>query len=272
MIRIFKFALLALCFFTVQTSFAGERVYKFTADTYLGFHHPELDLSGDVEGEITARLDTQVAGAVPKPEALTIKFPNAPAIEVSGFYQNHQYPSSSYVAIAKNTWVYRALQVEVEMNDVHIHFRISVMHHDSFVNPAGAATMQPMPMLVNGHGVLEDVTPFKVVDTYETTVDGKTLVLSLHSAFGKNTDPLQGMLGEGFEIKALWYGHGEKLLYLPAPYPGPYPVTPIAIINDPAPPGLEGMISVRYTENHYTGQSAARPLRELLDLAYPPTM
>ena len=99
---------------------------------------------------------------------------------------------------------------------------------------------------------------------------GKPLVIDLNGHLGANIDPSQGMVGEGVELKVLWFGRGEKVIYLSAEMPMYAKPIGMAFEGFTSNSMTDYRIAIRYELDGNIEQTPFEPFSELLDLVYPP--
>ncbi|WP_086932830.1 hypothetical protein [Agarilytica rhodophyticola] len=258
--------LLALA--SMQVS-AQTAQYSFSTHTSSFPVYPSLELGGIATGKVKTEFNSY--NGQTNVTNFSVNFENAPNLNVNNF--SFDPFTNSYIAIANNIWVFRSVRVELLLNDpmypVDVTFNIFVNEQESFV---GGNASPLGPMLASGYAMLENTTPFNEVDNYTTTLDGKSVIMRLNGNLGRNYDPNKGTVGEGIEVKVLWHGQGEKLLYIPMPLVGSN-ITPIALVvsSISAPPPQEDIMEVfvRYSENGATQESPRLLLRDFLAQAFP---
>lgn len=232
-------------------------------------HNGEINYPGlDFHDAQSATLMVEKLEGNPTPElvSLDLTFPNAATLKVRGF--TRQGPDI-YRALVSGAWIFREVLVELQIPELSanapVHIMVKVVEGTSYLNPV---TNSSGPDLLIAHGMLKDVTPFKVVDTGFAIVDGKRVNLSLRDRLGFSETTPQF----GFAIDALWQGKGQKTLYLDAPVPVEQHdfVEPIALIIEAVsgPNGIENMVSVKYIVAGDELVSPPFPLIELLNQAY----
>lgn len=238
------------------------------------FNFPGLEFSGPVKGQLklkrTSPNDIPASSSEFDIERLSLDFEFAPDINISGFKFN-QY-SGTYIAQVNNLWVFKTVNVEITHITPDLQnfdYRISV---ETIKDLTG--NMFPSPfisdaILTEGNGLLINETPFKLVDIANAQAEGKRVNLKLNGHLGSNFNPEEGMTGEGIELKVLWFGRGEKLVYIPKPSDT---AKPVGIILNPLNIGgtTEYHVAIRYEDNGIVNETGHEPLEQLLTDAFPP--
>lgn len=218
-----------------------------------GFSFPNLYLHSR-----NAKLvfETGLNTPIPTLKKLSIEFPDAPDLAVSGFKSNENDPRH-FTAIVKNAWVFKEVRVEVfanverQVDDLQI--RISVPDFKS--NTQDESTADFGTELVNISGPIFDVSPKRNVDSASFRRDGKRVLLRLKDR-PNTSGPYTEMPGSGFEVEVDWSGFGKRTLYLPTPFQENefHRFTAVGLILEEQNYGTETMhqISVRYVDefNH----------------------
>ncbi|WMS87942.1 hypothetical protein [Pleionea litopenaei] len=199
---------------------------------------------------------------------MDLDFENATDLTITNFSSEF----TTYRAIVNGAWVYKQVAAELNVygpiNDsTSFDLKLHVVEQTSNLNnPAESYGLQILQALGN----FKDMTPNKLADASNVTVDGKRLNLKL---FQKAET---GMNGEGFRIDASWLGHGDRTLFLNAPFAPPeygrFKAIAIDLNSVTLPDGnVDHQIQVRY-EDEFGAQmtSGYEPLQYLLDVAYPP--
>lgn len=259
------------------SAYAETRSFSFFSFTNSGsFSFPGLFFDGQTQGQL--KLTRNSPNDFPPSlsefsiNKLSFDFENAPDFTASGF--QYQPQTNSYTTKINNLWVFRSVIVEITNIDPNyrtFEYTISVPTSEDFIGPGLPGPFNSDVILLDGQADLIDTTPFKVVDTASTLVDGKRLSIKLNGNLSSNINPDNGMIGEGIEIKILWLGRGEKLAYIPVPTNAN--IKPIAFnieIFDLGNGNSESFYTVRYEENGGTIDTPRQSLQFLLDDTFTP--
>lgn len=227
--------------------------------------YPELPFYGATSAALT--VTTNAPDPETKINLLEVTFPNTAKFRATNF---KWIEGTKYRAYVADAWIYRELMVDVDLNVNGGPLMIQVYISDrvGFVKPPVNAQPLPPIMLFSVYGMLNDVTPTRVVDQKVLTVAGKKLILSLRDRLSLNGQ----FIPEGFAVDALWYGKGTKTLILPAPFGRDMfdSVEVVALVVDENT--SDPMISVKFKDpsgNENASYSAR--LHDLLDQSYGPT-
>lgn len=268
---------LGLIAFTLASSTSFAKTYKYDfVDIHSnnGFiQYPGLDLGQVKTALLTVNKDPL------SPEAtissLEITFPNAAKLIATGFKKVDH--TDTYRAVVNDAWVYRQIIVDVRGVDfnltqiTHPTIEVSVSEKSVFIQPETDFKGHPL-FFVDGN--LRDITASKVVDTASVIIDGKRVNLSLKEnlSFAPPAVPVNGAR-EGFVIDVLWFGKGQKTLYIPAPVPNTeydrYDAIGLTLEEFDGPAGKEYLIGVKFKDaGGYELTVPPQPLRPLLNTAY----
>ncbi|RYZ87767.1 MAG: hypothetical protein EOP04_10955, partial [Proteobacteria bacterium] len=167
-------------------------------------HYPGLELDRPTSAILTVSRTPPIIE--PKIVSLEISFPKAAKLLATNFKQIEG--TQKYRALVPGAWVYK--EVIVDINNFLIgeffNAEVFVSERAAFINPI--ADQQTGPLLFRVGGMLNDITPTRVVDQEILTVSAKKLTLSLRDRLVYN----RSTSAEGFAIDALWYGKGTKTL------------------------------------------------------------
>ncbi len=245
-----------LAIFLSSYSFSNIENYSFNGSSSTSsFNFPGLYLSGEVNGKLNIKrnspLDFSANGSNMDILKLSLEFDTAPDLTATNFSFNPQ--TNSYIAKVSNAWVFSSVNVEIlniDTQQQNFNYRVSIETLNSLTDKNISAHNGEDIALLEGIGFLQNKTPFKLVDMVNVNIDGKRLSIKLNGNKGSNNNPEAGMVDQGFELKLLWFGRGEKLMYVPAPE-SPYTIKPIAIILEPFNIGGEAEYEfyIKFEEN-----------------------
>jgi hypothetical protein len=216
--------------------------------------YPNLDLNN--LSQIKIKVDQIEDPNDPLP-ILDIKkveflFPNANNLIAKNFTELTNIPNT-YRALVNSPWVFKKVLVELSWtgpaDGIHFSYRVIVMDNTSHIN--NIEQTQGVE-LFSGTAELINTTPRKVVDVERTRYLDKQLTLRLLH----NTNP------QRVEIEATWFGHGKKILTLPAPFDAR--LYPVALILN------EQRIKVRFDDAYNGPESSEEDLHTLLEQAFGP--
>lgn len=263
----------ALCFFAFQVQAEVEN-YIFNSYTNSAeYDFPGLLLTGEVTGKLNLKKNTPYDNPPSQSEfnilRVAFNFNHAPDLVATNFKYNPQ--NNSYLASVAGAWVFKSVDVEISnirAEEQTFDFKITVDTNKHLTNSHEDHNQgQINPVLLTGNGYLINKTPFKLIDAANTTVNGKRLSIKLNANISANMNPEKGMLGQGIELKVLWFGRGEKLFYIPAPSQN---IKPVGIIINTFDTGVEKIqdFFIRYEENGNIHELPPQPLQLLLDQAF----
>lgn len=254
---------------------ADVQTYSFHSNTNGStFEFPGLQLTGQVTGKL--KFERNSPNDFPPSNTefditkLSFEFENAPNLTAINFQYNPN--TASYTSSVNGAWVFKTVNVEV----LHINteaqdfaYRISVETVKDLTGSTFPGPFHTDAILAEGSGYLVNETPFKTVDVANATINGKHLSIKLNGNLSSNHNPENGMIGQGIELKALWFGRGEKVFYVPLPSPD---IKPVAIVLDSF--SFDGQIEyeyfIRYEEFGNIVETPRQPLQPLLDELFPP--
>ena len=268
---------LGLIAFTLASTSSFAKTYKYD---FVGIHsnngfiqYPGLDFGQAKTAVFTVNKDPL------SPEvtisSLEVTFPNAAKLLATGFKKLDN--TNTYRAVVNDVCVYR--QIIVDISDVdfnlsqitHPRIEVSISEKSVFIQPETDFKGHPL-FFVDGD--LRDITASKVVDTASVIIDGKRVNLSLKEnlSFAPPAVPVNGAR-EGFVIDALWFGKGQKRLYIPAPVPNSeydrYDAIGLVVEELDGPVGKEYLLGVKFKDaGGFEQIIPAQPLRPLLNTAY----
>lgn len=237
------------------------------------FQFPGLDLNGDVIGKLNLKRNSP--GDFPPSLTefnilkLALSFDSAPELIATNFTFNPN--TGGYITSINGAWVFRTVNVEVydiNLEQQQFSYRVSVETSKNLTHKNHPQALGEQVVLLESSGFLTNQTPFKLVDATNIIVNGKRLSIKLNGNMGSNNNPEKGMIGAGIELKLLWLGRGEKLLYIPAPAS----VKPVAIVVDTF--NIDGDVHyeyfIRYEENNALIETPREPLLPRLDELFLP--
>lgn len=201
---------------------------------------------------------------------LELQFENASNLIASSFTNE----AGVYRAIVNSAWVYKQVVVEVNASaginpNENISIAVYVVEHASNLNNTGMSYgMQTLQV----DGSLTDVTPNPLADSHWLKIQDKGMTLRLYQR--PVFDLMTGQ--QGFKIKTSWLGHGEREIFLNAPFTpnefGNYKAVALKVDTQTLPDGLEiHSVSVDYED--LGGAIQSTPFEDLqmyLDQVYPP--
>lgn len=268
---------LGLIAFTLASASSFAATYKYdlinSNSINGGIHYPGLDFSDATTAVLTVDKDPLSPAVIIN--SLEVTFPNAAKLHATGFKKLEN--ENTYRAVVDDAWIYRQIIVDISHIDfnipqAHPMIRAFVSERSEFIQPHSTSTNHP---LFSMDGDLRDITPSTVIDTAAVTIDGKTVQLSLKEnlSFTPSGASMNGAR-EGFVIDTLWFGKGQKTLYLPNPMIpfGEYDrYTAIGLILEElnGPAGTEYSLRVKFKDaSGYEQTSPAQALRPWLDASY----
>lgn len=232
--------------------------------------YPNLDLHNIEKVSLTTTFDYQTGLTL---DRLEIFFPNATNLVATNF-SNH---GEIYKTVVEDAWVYSGLLVEVQpihpgpdafQTDNPLSVQLSVVEQKSNLNhPAHSSGLQ----ILGVDGLLTNTTANKIVDIAQLVVDEKQLTLEL------NQRPEFNMYDQGFKINALWMGHGEQTIYIPAPFSHhefhAFKAVAIDTISETYPDGyVDVQLQISYQDEFgQTQTTPMQPLLPILEAVFPPT-
>ena len=261
-----------IAFLTIFTIFSTTTTqaedYYFEAPHPAGgssHSYPGLDLS------YTKKIKIKASNSIYDPmlaiDELEIIFENATNFKATNF----KYTNGSYKAVVEDAWIYRKVFVEVSApeelgSNKDIYVSLSVVEFEGVLDDVNMSHGQP---IYDGHAILEDVTPDILVDQETIILDGKNMTIQLFKR------AKSGMEGEGFKLVTNWFGHGQRTIYLPTPFPiseaHMYNAIGIDMNSHELPDGyVDHLISIRYEDlfGGYSGDSSIEPLAPYIEQAY----
>lgn len=263
-----------LCLFALSAQADIENYSFHSPAGHSTFEFPGLFLGGETKGKLS--LEKNSPNDYPPSNSefdikkLSLRFETAPELVATNFSFN---PSTgTYLATVNNAWVFKAVNVEVfdirlEESQQRFFYRVSVPTFKNLTNTTLPSPSNDQPILIETEGFLVNQTPFKVVDAINVMIEGKRLSIKLNGNLSSNNNPAKGMIGSGIELKLLWMGHGEKLLYIPAPFG----VKPVAIVLNSFNIGDEPNydFAVRFEDNGSIIETPFEPLMPRLQELFP---
>lgn len=257
-----------LTVFFTATATASVKTTKYEL-TDVSSHNGVLSYPGlDFYDATSATLTIERTQGDPEVDltSLDLVFPNAATLKARNF---KKFEGDRYRTIVSGAWVFKDVVVEVYapglVADMPVHIEVQVVESTSNINPDFHSSGS---LLLMAHGSLKDVTPSKVVDNGFAIVNGKRANFSLKDRL--KFEPNQP--GFGFAVDTLWLGHGQKTIYIDAPFPIEEFdfVEPIALIveTDNSSGVIEHWVSVKFKHMGNEATTPPFPLQDLLNQAY----
>ncbi|MCU7905894.1 MAG: hypothetical protein KZQ76_08545 [Candidatus Thiodiazotropha sp. (ex Epidulcina cf. delphinae)] len=238
------------------------------------FQFPGLDLN-NVE-KIKLTTSTTMAAPGYNIDRMEIVFPNANNLVINNLKADQS--GASFHAVVNNGWVFRKLVIDVGMPaatpmsgdniDVSVFAANAVYFNDNFAMPPQGE------MLVSASGPMVNVTRNPVADRHWMKVNNKGLNMRLYqraeSRFMAPTNP-----ANGFKLYMNWMGHGERTVYLTAPFqPQDYDkfkAVALNVITSAGPAGDVYFLEVEFEDEIGSKQTVpVGDLQSILDQAYQP--
>ncbi len=204
-------------------SLAQAETFTYKADNFFNssigsFPSLELDrpVSAVLKTENNQFGETQISH-------FSLDFENAKSLRIGNLkkatdpvYLPSCTPENTFVGSANSQWYFRAVNVFVCFNPIgdyeeriNFTYQLEVKTYDSWSSSQSPG--EPGLFLASGEGEAFNSTFNKVIDTYNTKLEGKTLRLRLLKRPGTVAGEF-GSADSGFKIEALWMGNGEKTL------------------------------------------------------------
>ncbi|MET1254631.1 hypothetical protein [Aliikangiella maris] len=183
--------------------------------------------------------------------------------------ENFTRDGDRYRAELEGAWVFRKVILELEtvnnqLNDIR--FRLFVAEQENYLSDTFPVFER---LLLEGQAGFLMPDSEKVVDQLSQSVEQKTLNLTLFDRASLQTN------GElAFRINSIWFGKGERTLYIPVAFPIDtiHLNKAIAIVWDEIPLGngeFDYMIGVSYADQSgYVQTTPMLSVQQLLDDAY----
>ncbi len=204
MFRLISSIIVLLVFYT-NAIFAENKQYKLGEPrlTQVYNTYPSLDFFGTVNVEIKATSNLNENTLTP--ERLELNFQNANKFVA----RNFRLIGDNYRAVVQNAWVFRQVMVELNSVDLmngQLNLKLYVVENMSQIDSISESFG---PELLGLSGPIVDITPNPVADSLNVRYQDKRLQLKLLK------NPVYRGPEIGFEIKSMWHGHGEQVLYVP---------------------------------------------------------